>query len=78
MGTAPTEEETEKVFGKKMQRARWHTYRDEETGRLVTNAYPEELVKIEQIVGIECEIVSAPLGPGCCARIGPKLRGEPQ
>lgn len=63
----------EKAFAKKLARAGWHTYRDEDTGRVVTNAYPDERLKLQQICGLTCEIVSQPFANGTCARIGPVL-----
>ena len=63
----------EKVFAKKLSRAGWHTYRDEDTGRVVTNAYPDERIKLQKICGLTCEVVSEPFTDGTCARIGPVL-----
>jgi hypothetical protein len=64
---------TEKQFAKKLARAGWHTYRDEETGRVVVNAYENERLTLQRLSGLDCEVVSRPLPAGCCVRIGPKL-----
>lgn len=61
----------EKEFARKLSKAGWHTYRDEESGRVVTNAYPSEREKLEKISGMPCEVVSEPHGEGTCSRIGP-------
>lgn len=63
----------EKQFAKRLAKAGWHTYRDEETGRVVTNAYEDERMKLQQLCGLSCEVVSKPFADGCCARIGPRF-----
>ena len=63
----------EKQFAKRLAKAGWHTYRDEETGRVVTNAYEDERMKLQKISGLSCEVVIRPFAEGCCARIGPRF-----
>ncbi len=70
-GDATAETSAEKRFAARLRKAGWHTYRDEESGRVVTNAYPSEREKLEKISGMPCEVVSEPHGEGTCARIGP-------
>ncbi len=65
--------QAEKQFAKRLAKAGWHTYRDDETGRVVTNAYEDECMKLQQIGGLSCEVVSRPFAEGCCARIGPRF-----
>jgi hypothetical protein len=61
---------SEKQFAKKLQKAGWYTYTDEESGRVVTNAHTHELEKLERLSGLKCEVVSS--GPdSTCAKIGP-------
>jgi hypothetical protein len=62
----------EKTFAKKLSKAGWWTYTDEETGRGVTNAHAHEVAKLAKISGLPCEIVSAGWDGGC-ARVGPVL-----
>lgn len=73
MDKATATHPAEKTFAKKLKKAGWHTYRDEDTGRVVTNAYPEERMLLQRICGLSCEIVSKPNGDEFCARIGPVL-----
>ena len=68
---------TEKAFARKCRKAGWHTYRDEDTGRVVTNAYEDERVKLQNATGMDCEVVSRPFAEGCCVRIGPVLKPIP-
>ncbi len=63
----------EKQFAKRLAKAGWHTFRDEETGRVVTNAYEDERMKLQKISGLSCEIVGRPFAEGCCVRIGPRF-----
>ena len=63
----------EKTFAKKLAGAGWHTYRDEETGRVVTNAYEDERMKLQKICGLTCEVVSPPHVDNACSKIGPCL-----
>ncbi len=59
---------------RRMARASWYTYRDDETGRVVTNAYERELEQIQKISGVPCEVVpGGVLVPGGTVKIGPKL-----
>ena len=69
-------QELEKVFARKLSKAGWHTYRDEESGRVVTNAYASEREKLERISGMACEVITEPAAEGTCARIGPTLPGN--
>jgi hypothetical protein len=62
----------EKTFAKKLSKAGWWTYTDEDTGRVVTNAHDHEVAKLAKISGMACEIVSAGWDGGC-ARVGPVL-----
>ncbi len=62
----------EKQFARKLAKAGWHTYRDEDTGRVVTNAYPREQAQLERISGLPCEVV-VPAPDDTCAKIGPVL-----
>lgn len=64
--------ENEKRFRRKMVKAGWYVYNDEKTGRLVTNAYPHELERIEKISGVPCESLGQLFGPGTVDQIGPK------
>lgn len=68
----PNVKDPVKQFEQRLRKAGWHTYRDEETGRVVTNAYENELAKLERISGVTCEVVDAPWS-GECVRIGPVL-----
>jgi len=68
-----TPKETEKQFARKLSKAGWHTYRDEETGRVVTNAYEDERMKLQKISGLPCVVVSPPHSDNTCAKIGPRL-----
>jgi hypothetical protein len=63
---------TERTFAKKLRKAGWYTYTDEETGRVLTNAYDYEVAKLAKISGMPCEVVNAGWDGGC-ARIGPVL-----
>jgi hypothetical protein len=63
----------EKVFARKLKKAGWHTYRDEKSGRVVTNAYVHERGKLTRLSGLFCEVVSPPVEDGFCAKIGPRL-----
>ena len=63
----------EKTFAKRLNKAGWWTYTDEETGRVVTNAHDHEVAKLAKISGMPCEIVSSAGWDGGCARIGPVL-----
>jgi hypothetical protein len=63
----------EKQFAKRLAKAGWHTYRDEETGRVVTNAYEDERMNLQKISGLSCEVVSRPFAEGCCVCIGPRF-----
>ena len=63
----------ERAFVRKLEKAGWHTYRDEETGRVVTNAYTHECEKLKAISGLECEVVCPPFSEGTCAKIGPRM-----
>lgn len=47
----------ERKFARNMKKAGWYTFRDENTGRVVTNAYRHEVAKISKISGVECEIL---------------------
>ncbi len=60
----------EKQFMKKLDKAGWTAYKQEETGRVVTNAYEHELEKLEKISGLPCEIVAK---HEVFCNIGPKL-----
>ena len=71
MAAGDAQRNTEKHFAKRLAKAGWHTYFDNETGRVVTNAYDRDLLNLQQISGLSCEIVSRPFPAGCCARIGP-------
>ena len=63
----------EKQFAKRLSKAGWHTYLDEETGRVVTNANEDERLKLQEMAGLVCEVVSRTDSEECCVRIGPKL-----
>ena len=63
----------EKTFAKRLNKAGWWTYTDEETGRVVTNAHDHEVAKLAKISGMPCEIVSSAGLDGGCARVGPVL-----
>jgi hypothetical protein len=73
LGAASEARMLEKTFAKKLAKAGWHTYRDEETGRVVTNAYEDERMKLQKICGLTCEVVSPPPADNVCAKIGPRL-----
>ena len=64
----------EKRFTKRLAKNQWHTYKDDSTGRVVTNAYESELPFIEKATGLKCEIVrtfGAIKGKGKAVAIGP-------
>ena len=64
----------EKQFKKRLAKNGWHTYKDDSTGRVVTNAYESELPFIEQATGLKCEIVQvfgAIKGKGKAVALGP-------
>lgn len=63
---------TEKTFARKLSKAGWYTYKDQD-GRLVTNAFHDELSKLVAISGIPCEVLSPGAKPGELVRIGPCL-----
>jgi hypothetical protein len=65
--------QAEKQFAKRLAKAGWHTYRDEESGRVVTNAYEDERMKLQKISGLACEVVSPAAAEGTCKRIGPRF-----
>lgn len=50
----------EKQFKRALRKRGWHVYRDEDSGRLVTNAYPREVARLSQQLGMPLEIVSPP------------------
>ena len=62
----------EKQFAKRLAKAGRHTYRLEELGRVVTNAYEDERRTLEKLCGLRCEVVTSGWN-GSCARIGPIL-----
>jgi len=66
----------EKLFASRLRRKGWHSYTDEDSQRVVTNAYPGELEKVTKVAGMPCEIVSSVGEPAVLIRIGPKLSGE--
>lgn len=72
-GAIPVQHPVEVQFARRLEKAGWYTYRDEATGRVVTNAHECELMQLQKISGLRCEVVSPSPTPGCCARIGPTL-----
>ena len=62
----------EKKFSRNMKKAGWYTFKDGETGRVVTNAYRHEVDKISKISGVECELVPHSTNLALC-KIGPVL-----
>ena len=64
----------EKTFAKKLSKAGWWTYTDEDTGRIVTNAHDHEVAKLAKISGMPCEIVGAGWDGGA-GKVGPVLSG---
>lgn len=56
--STPTEMELkERQFARKMSKAGWTTYVDEESGRTVTNAFTDEMEKVATLCGMPCEVV---------------------
>lgn len=66
----------ERTFAKKLSKAGWSTYTDEDTGRVVTNAYENEVPKLAKISGMSCEVVSSADWDGGCVRVGPVLSAQ--
>lgn len=48
---------TEKDFKAAMRKIGWHVYRDEESGRLVTNLYRCEVSDLSKKIGMALEVV---------------------
>ena len=40
--------DVERKFARALAKAKWHTYRDDESGRVVTNAFAHEIQKLEK------------------------------
>lgn len=49
-------------FKKRLEKAKWYTYVDEDSGRVVTNCYEHELEAVEKITDMKCEVVGEPDG----------------
>lgn len=64
----------ETQFAKRLKKAGWFVYLHDKTGRMVTNAYPNELQKLEKLSGVACEIVEPPSADCACARIAAQRR----
>lgn len=65
-------------FKRTCKKKGWFTYFDDESGRVVTNAYRHELDVVSAAAGVECELVSSLIAKKRASRmdmmrIGPKL-----
>jgi hypothetical protein len=58
----------EKAFKTAMRKRGWHVYRHEETGRLVTNLYRNEVEGLSKSLGIPLEVLP---GSGSLAMASP-------
>lgn len=54
--------DTEKLFRKKLKRIGWYAYRDEQSGRMVANCYPDEVQILAKRLKMPIDVVGDVLG----------------